>query len=79
MSLDLYVENLSSQERLDILDNHEELRESCVLGDDEPLRQHAEVYMNQIGMSNSHVDIIAMEAMANACYRYYALKYIAEA
>ncbi len=76
MPLNLYIENLTDQERLEILGDYEEFRMTGVIGD-VPLRQHARKYMSTLDMPSSYVTN-TMNSLSSACHRYYALKYISD-
>lgn len=65
-----YVQSLDDEEKLAIIDGFERLEHTGTIGD-EPVRQHAEAFLAEIGSDQMHI-VMWMQQLAFECYRYYA-------
>lgn len=67
-----YVAKLPDDEKVLIMANYEQYEKDGWIGD-EPIRRHAQAFIEQVNASESGI-IMWMNAMAFECFRYFAYK-----
>ena len=69
-----YVESLSDQEKLVIIENYERFEKDGAIGD-EPIRFHAVQFIKLAVLGTVSI-VVLMEKIAFECYRYFAKKHL---
>ena len=69
-----YVQGLTDDEKVAIIDSFEEFETNGAIGD-EPVRLHARALLTRLGASEATV-VVWMQHLAFECYRYFARQYL---
>lgn len=71
-----YVNTLSDEDKIRIIDGHEELENTGVIGD-EPIREHVKLFFAKHNIEHGST-VMWMQMLAFECHRYFSMRYITE-